>query len=33
MISDTRDDGLVKPGAHIELTVHLLPQDGELVSG
>lgn len=25
-IPDTRDEGLVKPAAHIELTMHVLPQ-------
>lgn len=32
-IPDTRDEGLVKPEDDVELTVHLVPQDGGLVSG
>lgn len=32
-IPDTRDEGLVKLEAHVELIVHRVPQDGGLVSG
>lgn len=32
-IPDTKDEGLVKPGAYIDLTVHVLSRDGGLVNG